>query len=112
MPPFRHGLSMHGEPALPAGFSALPYVNVTAPRGGRLVVGLQGTFDSLNAFVVRGVAPDAWQKYVGQSLLMRSPDEPFTAYGLVADGVAVDTERTEVTFRLCTRMRAGPMERR
>ena len=70
---------MHGEPALQEGFSvALPYVNANAPRGGRLVVGLQGTFDSLNAFVVRGVAPDAWQKYVGQSLLMRSPDEPFS----------------------------------
>lgn len=95
-----HGIAMHGEPALPPGFSHLPFVNPDAPRGGRLVMGQQGTFDSLNAFVVRGVAPDAMQRFVLQSLLYRSPDEPFSAYGLLAREVELPDDRSFVTFHL------------
>jgi peptide/nickel transport system substrate-binding protein len=98
--PRRHAIAMHGEPALPAGFAHLPYVNPDAPRGGRLILGQQGTFDSLNAFVVRGVAPDALQRFVLQSLLWRSPDEPFTAYGLLAREITMPDDRSEVTFHI------------
>ena len=52
----RHALTMHGEPALPAGFTRLPYVNPDAPKGGRLTYGLLGTFDSLNPLIVKGIA--------------------------------------------------------
>ena len=31
-----HAIAMHGEPALPAGFAHLPYVNPDAPKGGAL----------------------------------------------------------------------------
>src|SRR5690349_13173973 len=48
--PPRHGIAMHGEPALPADFSHFPYVNPQAPKSGRLILGLLGTFDSLNPF--------------------------------------------------------------
>ncbi len=96
----RAALAMHGQPGLPAGFASLPFVNPDASKGGRLVFALQGTFDSLNPFVVRGVAPDAWQKYVGQSLLWRSPDEPFSAYGMLADRLWIDAARANVTFRI------------
>src|SRR4051812_15256532 len=33
----RHAIAMHGEPALPAGFSHFRYVNPEAPKGGRLI---------------------------------------------------------------------------
>src|SRR5918994_7355100 len=55
----RHGIAMHGEPALPPGFPHFPYANPDAPRGGRVVLALQGSFDSLNPLIVLGVAPDA-----------------------------------------------------
>ena len=48
---------MHGEPALPAGFTHFPYVNPAAPKGGRLVQGVLGSFDSLNPFIVKGLPP-------------------------------------------------------
>ena len=51
----RHAIAMQGEPALPAGFTAFPYVDPTAPKGGRLVQGALGTFDSLNPLIVNGV---------------------------------------------------------
>jgi peptide/nickel transport system substrate-binding protein len=103
--PRRHAIAMHGEPALPPGFPHLPYVNVQAPKGGRLVLGQQGTFDSLNAFVVRGVAPEAVQRFVLQSLLWRSPDEPFTAYGLLAREIELPDDRSFVVFHLDPRAR-------
>ncbi len=100
-----HGIAMHGEPALPPGFSHFPYADPEAPKGGRLVLGLPGTFDGLNPFVVKGVAPDAVSRFVLQSLMVRSIDEPFTLYGLVARAVEIDPERTVATFRLDPRAR-------
>ena len=52
----RHAIAMHGAPALAPGFAAFRYVNPDAPKGGRLVQGVLGTFDSLNPFIVNGLA--------------------------------------------------------
>ena len=43
-----YAIAMHGVPAMPENFTAMPYVNPDAPKGGRLVEGVLGTFDSLN----------------------------------------------------------------
>ena len=91
---------MHGEPAWPAGFTRLPYANPNAPKGGRLVQGVLGTFDSLNPLIVKGIAPPAIRNYVVESLMARGYDEPFTLYGLIARGVETDAERSYVTFHL------------
>lgn len=100
-----HAIAMHGEPALPKGFTHLPYADPAAPKGGRIIFGQQGTFDSLNPLVVLGVAPDAVPRYVQQSLLFRSADEPFTAYGLLASRVELNPERTRVVFEIDPRAR-------
>lgn len=103
--PADHAIAMHGQPALARGFSHLPYADPAAPKGGRIIFGLQGTFDSLNPLVVLGVAPDAVPRYVQQSLLMRSADEPFTAYGLLASRVELNDERTRLAFEIDARAR-------
>src|ERR1700733_14684479 len=51
-----YAIAMHGAPALPANFGHMPYANPDAPKGGRLVQGLLGSFDSLNPLIVRGAA--------------------------------------------------------
>ncbi len=96
----RHGIAMHGEPALPAGFPHLRYVNPAAPKGGRLTYGVLGTFDSLNPMVVKGIAVPQIRGHVVESLLARGYDEPFTLYGLLAETVETDAERTYVTFTI------------
>ncbi|MHB2166290.1 extracellular solute-binding protein [Alsobacter sp. R-9] len=99
----RHGIAMHGEPALPAGFSNLPYANPDAPKGGRIVFGVQGTFDTLNTFSVRGIAAQGIVPPMGlvtQGLMARSYDEPFSLYGLVAESIETPEDRSSVTFRL------------
>lgn len=95
-----HAIAMHGKPALPADFAHMPYANPDAPKGGRLVWGILGTFDSLNPFIVRGLAVQPVRNYVVESLLARGQDEPFTLYGLLARTVETDDERSYVTFRL------------
>jgi peptide/nickel transport system substrate-binding protein len=96
----QHAIAMHGEPAWPAGFTRLPYANPNTPKGGRLVQGVLGTFDSLNPLIVKGIAPPAIRNYVVESLMARGHDEPFTLYGLIARGVETDAERSYVTFHL------------
>jgi peptide/nickel transport system substrate-binding protein len=96
----RHAIAMHGEPALAEGFSAFRYVNPDAPKGGRFVRGVLGTFDSLNPFIVKGLAPPELRGYVFESLMARGYDEPFTLYGLLARSVETNDERTYVTFDL------------
>jgi peptide/nickel transport system substrate-binding protein len=96
----QHGIAMHGEPALPEGFTRLPYVDPGAPKGGRLVQGVLGTFDSLNPFIVKGIAPASIRGYVVESLMARGYDEPFTLYGLIARAVETDAQRSYVTFHL------------
>jgi peptide/nickel transport system substrate-binding protein len=95
-----YGIAMHGAPALPAGFSHMPYADPEAPKGGRLTWGLLGTFDSLNPLIVRGIAVQQIRSFVLESLMTRNNDEPFTLYGLLAKSVETDDTRSYVTFHL------------
>ena len=100
-----HALSMHGAPALPADFTHFPYANPDAPKGGRIDYAVQGTFNSLNPFIVqgdgaRGLFDAAFGVTTFDTLMMRSRDEPFTLYPLLAETVETDAERTFVEFTL------------
>jgi peptide/nickel transport system substrate-binding protein len=95
-----HAIAMHGKPLLADDFVAAPYVNPDAPKGGRLVQGILGTFDSLNPLIVKGIAVQAVRGYVIESLMARGYDEPFTLYGLLARTVETDDARSYVTFSL------------
>lgn len=96
----QHAIAMHGRAALAPGFSHFPYANPAAPKGGRLVQGVLGTFDSLNPMIVKGLAVPAIRGYVVESLMARGYDEPFTLYGLLAKTVETDDARSYVTFAL------------
>jgi peptide/nickel transport system substrate-binding protein len=95
-----YAIAMHGAPALPDDFAAVPYANPDAPKGGRIVEGVLGTFDSLNPLIVQGAAVQPIRGYVVESLMARSYDEPFTLYGLLARTVETDDARSYVTFTL------------
>ncbi len=96
----RHGIAMYGAPALPEGFTALPYSNPTAPKGGRIVLGNTGGFDSLNPYLRRGTVPWQLRFLTHDSLMARSWDEPFTLYGLIAETVTTPPDRSWVAFTL------------
>jgi peptide/nickel transport system substrate-binding protein len=95
-----HGIAMYGAPALPPDFVSLPYANPDAPKGGRVIFGESGGFDSLNPFILKGNAPAGVSALTVETLLGRSYDEPFTLYGLLAESVETDEARSFVAFTL------------
>ncbi len=100
-----HGIAMHGIPKYNKSFSHLSYVNPDAPKGGRISYGSHGSFDSLNPFLLKGVAPRGlWDVEYGrnvyESLLTRADDEPFSLYGLLAEWVDLPEDRSSIAFKI------------
>ncbi|MGM0692028.1 MAG: extracellular solute-binding protein [Pseudomonadota bacterium] len=97
--PTVHGLALYGDPALPADFRHFPHANPDAPTGGSLVRSAIGSFDSTNPFIVRGT-PATGLTETYDTLLAQNPDEPFSMYGLLAEGVRLDPQRQWIEFDL------------
>ncbi len=95
-----HGIAMYGEPALPPDFVSLPQVNPDAPKGGKIVFGESGGFDSLNPFIVKGSVPAGVSLLTVETLMGRSYDEPFSLYGVLAETIETDDTRSYVEFTL------------
>lgn len=96
----QHGIAMYGEPALPPDFVSLPYANPDAPKGGKIVLGEVGSFDSLNPHILKGTPPWQLRFLAYESLMGRSYDEPFTLYGVLAESIEVGPNRDWVEFTL------------
>lgn len=96
----QHGIAMYGDPVLPPDFVSLPYANPDAPKGGRIVLGEGGGFDSLNPFILKGSVPWQLRFLAYESLMGRSYDEPFTLYGLLAESIETGPNRDWVEFTL------------
>ncbi len=91
---------MYGDPVLPPDFVVLPYANPDAPKGGKITLGNTGGFDSLNPFIAKGTSPWQLPFFTHESLMGRSWDEPFALYGLLAESIETDADRTWVEFTL------------
>ncbi|MDR8069050.1 extracellular solute-binding protein [Burkholderia cenocepacia] len=102
-----YAIAQYGEPKYPPGFKHFDYVNPDAPKGGTLVLANPNrltSFDKFNPFTMRGnAAPDIDMLF--ESLATGSSDEPASAYGLLADDIAVAPDRRSVTFHLNPRAR-------
>jgi peptide/nickel transport system substrate-binding protein len=96
----QHGIAMYGDPVLPPDFVSLPYANPDAPKGGRIVFGEGGSFDSLNPFVTKGNPASGISALTVETLMGRSYDEPFSLYGLLAESIDTDAARSYVQFTL------------
>lgn len=97
--PFQPAAAMHGEPKYKKGFSSFDYVNISAPNGGELKQAAFGSFDTFNPFSINGVSASG----IGlthDSLMKQSDDEPFSLYGLIADGFYILPNKKGVAFHL------------
>ncbi|MCA0043789.1 extracellular solute-binding protein [Celeribacter litoreus] len=95
-----HGIAMYGAPDLPADFTALPFVRPDAPKGGKIVTGEGGSFDSLNPFIAKGRAPWQLRFLMAEGLMGRAFSEPFSLYCLLCETVETDEARSWVEFTL------------
>ncbi len=98
--PTVHGLALYDEPALSADFPHFPYVDPAAPKGGSMTQAAVGSsFDSTNPFIIRGT-PAIGIGEIYDTLLTNNLDEPFSVYGLLAEGIRLDPERLWIEFDL------------
>jgi len=103
-----HAYAQFGDIRYPDGFTHFGYVNPEAPKGGevRMVPPTRPTnFDKFNPFTLRGTAPYGMGLLLIESLLTGNSEEPTTAYGLLADDVAVALDKLSVTFHLNAKAR-------
>jgi microcin C transport system substrate-binding protein len=94
-----HALSLLGEPALPANFTHWPWVNPNAPKGGEVVLGALGSFDSFNNTILRGTGAVGLNN-IYDTLLKESADEASTEYCHLAGVIEVPADRKGVAFEL------------
>ena len=96
---FTHALAMTGTPKYAENFKHFAYANPDAPKGGEVKLGTVGTFDSLNPYIIRGVAA-AGIGFMYDTLTDQSLDEPFTQYGLIAAKIELPEDRSWVIYHL------------
>ena len=97
------GIAQYGKPKYADGFSHFDYVNPQAPRGGTLVLpnpDRRTSFDKFNPFTLRGVAAPGVAQLMFESLAVGSADEVSSAYGLIAEDIAVAPDKMSVVFRI------------
>ena len=97
--PHQHALSLIGEPKYAANFKHFDYVNPNAPKGGRVRLGANGSYDTLNIFTGKGdTASGIGLLY--ESLMDTSLDQPSTAYCQLCEWVSYPKDFSSVTFKL------------
>ena len=98
-----HGYSAFGDLKYGPDFTHFDYANPDAPKGGtmsqRQLYGTP-TFDSLNAFIIKGDGAPEVQPHIYDSLMVRAYDEPDALYGLVAETIEYPDDLSYVAFAM------------
>ena len=108
-----HGYAQFGTLKYPATFTHYDWVNPDAPKGGTLRVMAFGTFDTLNPYSFKGTSPVSTANFLqygvnelnetlmaGTGQYAPSGDEPTSSYGLIAQSVEYNEDRSWVVFNL------------
>lgn len=88
---------MYGDLKYSSNFTHFQYSNPNAPKGGIFKQAAIGSFDSLNPYIVKGNAATSIIM-IYDTLLKQATDEPFSAYGLIAEQVKVADDFSSVSF--------------
>lgn len=98
-----HGYSTFGDLKYGPDFTHFDYANPDAPQGGtmsqRQLFGTP-TFDSLNAFIIKGDYAPEVGVHMYDSLMVRANDEPDALYGLIAETIEYPDDRSYVIFNM------------
>lgn len=99
----QHALTVYGEsPKYPATFTHFDYVNPDAPKGGSMRRSAQeiGQFDHLLPYIDKGTGVAQLSGLLYSPLAVRSLDEPYTVYGLVAQQMERSNDGLSLRFVL------------
>ena len=86
------------QPKYPDNFSHFSYVNPNAKRTGSIKLSAFGTFESLNPFLLKSLAPTGINDLVFETLMERSLDEPSSSYGHIAEDYILAGDKLSVTY--------------
>ena len=95
----KSAIAQFGEPLYADGFAHFPYADPNAKKGGRIVLGAFGSFDTLNFYVLKG----DWPGSIGlayDALMTGSADELDGLYGLIAETVEYPADKSWAIFNL------------
>ena len=96
-----HGYSAFGDLKYGPDFTHFDYANPDAPQGGtmsqRQLYGTP-TFNSLNAFIIKGDSAPEVLHHVYDSLMVRANDEPDAVYGLIAETIEYADDLSTIAF--------------
>ena len=87
-------------PKYPENFQQFDYVNPDAPKGGDLNLSGFGNYNTLNPFVLKGIAAGGITDLVIETLMEQSWDEPYSLYGLIAEDISLAKDKLSVTFKI------------
>lgn len=94
-----HAMAMHGQPKYGPEYKHFDYVNPNASKGGTIVLGAIGSYDTLNSFIVKGTAAVGLGRMY-QALTVGTSDEAFTQYCLICETMEVPDDRSWVEYTL------------
>jgi microcin C transport system substrate-binding protein len=104
----QHALTVYGEaPRYPANFGHFDYVNADAPKGGSMRRSAQeiGQFDHIMPYLDKGTGVAQVNGLLYSPLAVKSLDEPYTVYGLIAEKMERAPDGLSLRFYLSPKAR-------
>ncbi|MBS82565.1 MAG: ABC transporter substrate-binding protein [Gammaproteobacteria bacterium] len=95
-----YSMAIGYQPKYEKNFSHFDYVNPNAKLGGTIKLSAFGTFESLNPFLLKSLAPVGLNNLVFETLMERSLDEPTSSYGHLAEKYELAKNGLSVTFTI------------
>ena len=86
------------QPKYTDNFSHFSYVNPNAKKTGSIKLSAFGTFESLNPFLLKSLAPTGINDLLFETLMERSLDEPSSSYGHIAENYILADDKLSVTY--------------
>lgn len=96
---YKQSLSLFNDSKYKNGFKNFDYVNADASKGGEVRFGVEGGFNSLNKFILKGISASGLS-YLYDSLMEDSQDEVSVMYPLIAKSVLYNRKNSFMIFRL------------
>ena len=88
------------KPKYTDNFKNFDYVNPYAKKGGTIKLSAFGTFESLNPFLLKSLAPIGMNNLMFETLMERSLDEPSSSYGHIASRYELASDEMSVIYHI------------
>jgi len=93
-------ISLFSIPKYKNNFNNFDFVDLKSKQGGVIKIGVEGTFNSLNPFILKGISASGIDGYIYEALTVASNDEIGVKYGLIAESIKFSKTQHFIEFKL------------